>query len=97
MSSISTVLAALETHFSNKLDILVLNAAYNTRPALGTASNTDITNSLTANLHWPIVLMENLVRQALFTPCSRVVLMSSDRVRDPNPGSSLFTATKTAL
>jgi NAD(P)-dependent dehydrogenase (short-subunit alcohol dehydrogenase family) len=48
-------------------------------------------------LHWPIVLMENLVRQDLFTPHSRVVVISSDRVRDPSPGSGLFNATRAAM
>lgn len=45
-------------------------------------------------MHWPIVLIENLVRNKLFNENSRVVNMSSDRVRDPSAGSSLFNATK---
>lgn len=98
LSSIGTILTSLEKDFGGrKVDILVLNAAYNSRPKLGTASEADISSSLTANLHWPIVLMENLVRQVLFNPNARVVVISSDRVRDPAPGSSIFNATKTAL
>jgi 3-oxoacyl-[acyl-carrier protein] reductase len=97
LSSTSQLLAALKQDFENKLDILVLNAAYNARPKLGSASEVDITSSLTANLHWPIVLIENLVQQSLFRPSARVVVISSDRVRDPSPGSSIFNATKTGL
>jgi 3-oxoacyl-[acyl-carrier protein] reductase len=52
---------------------------------------------MTANLQWPIVLVENLVRQNLFDANSRVVVISSDRVRDPTPGSSLFNATRAAM
>lgn len=92
------LLEALERDFNtNKLDILVLNAAYNARPKLGSASEADIQQSLTANLHWPIILMENLVRQSLFAPSSRIVIISSDRVRDPSPGSGIFNATKAGL
>lgn len=75
----------------------MLNAAHNARPKLGTASESDITNSLIANLHWPILLVENLVRRQFFAPNARVVLISSDRVRDPSPGSSIFNATKAGL
>jgi 3-oxoacyl-[acyl-carrier protein] reductase len=52
---------------------------------------------MTANLHWPIVLMENLVRQSLFASHSRVVVISSDRVRDPSLGSGLFNATRAGM
>jgi 3-oxoacyl-[acyl-carrier protein] reductase len=52
---------------------------------------------MTANLHWPIGLMENLVRQSLFAPSSRVVVISSDRVRDPSLGSGLFNATRAGM
>lgn len=97
LPSIEAVLASLGRNFSNRVDILVLNAAYNVRPKLGSASNADITNSLVANLHWPIMLMENLVRQKSFNPNARVVVISSDRVCDPAPGTSLFNATKTGL
>jgi 3-oxoacyl-[acyl-carrier protein] reductase len=76
---------------------LILNASYNTRPKLGQASDVDIENSLVANLHWPIVLVENFVRQKLFNENSRVVAMSSDRVRDPAVGSSLFNATRAGI
>ncbi|OWY47666.1 NAD(P)-binding protein [Alternaria alternata] len=98
LPSIGTLLTALANHFSGKkLSILVFNAAFNTRPRIGSASEADISQSLTGNLHWPIVLMENLVRQDLFTPHSRVVVISSDRVRDPSPGSGLFNATRAAM
>lgn len=97
LPSIEQVIQTLEREFDGKLDILVLNAAYNARPKLGTASETDIQNSLTANLQWPIALMENLVRLKLFNPNARVVVLSSDRVRDPSPGSAIFNATKAGL
>ncbi|CAI6332526.1 unnamed protein product [Periconia digitata] len=97
LQSTGTVLGSLEREFGNKLDILVLNVAYNTRPCLGSASEDDVQKSLTANLQWPIVLMENIARNKLFQPCSRVVVLSSDRVRDPCAGSSIFNATKAGL
>lgn len=97
LASVGAVLQSLKKDFENKLDILVLNAAYNTRPRVGSASETDVQNSLTANLQWPIVLVENIVRHKLLRPSSRVVILSSDRVRDPSPGSSLFNATKAGL
>jgi 3-oxoacyl-[acyl-carrier protein] reductase len=98
LPSIEDILTALGRNFTDKkVDILVLNAAHNTRPKLGHASEADITNSLTANLQWPIVLVENLVRRKLFNNNSRLVLLSSDRVRDPSPGSSIFNATKAGL
>lgn len=95
--SIGEILTTVERDFGNKIDILVLNAAHNTRPKLGQASEADIERSLVGNLQWPIVLVENLVRLNLFNPNSRVVTISSDRVRDPSPGSALFNATKTGL
>jgi len=98
LSSVDTLLTALANHFpGRKLSILVFNASHNTRPRLGSANEDDINDSLTGNLHWPIVLMEKLVRQGLSTPHSRVVVISSDRVRDPSPGSGLFNATRTAM
>jgi 3-oxoacyl-[acyl-carrier protein] reductase len=75
----------------------VLNANFNTRSRVGAASEADINSTMTANLQWPIVLVENLVRQNLFDANSRVVVISSDRVRDPTPGSSLFNATRAAM
>ena len=78
-------------------DILILSAAHNVRPHLGQASESDISATLTANLHWPIVLVENLVRGAAFNPDARVVCLSSDRVRCPSRGSSLFNASKAGL
>jgi 3-oxoacyl-[acyl-carrier protein] reductase len=75
----------------------VLNASFNTRSRVGAASEADINSTMTANLQWPIVLVENLVRQNLFDANSRVVVISSDRVRDPTPGSSLFNATRAAM
>jgi 3-oxoacyl-[acyl-carrier protein] reductase len=95
--SVGEVLGAIEKEFGNKIDILVLNAAHNTRPKLGQASEADIEKSLVGNLQWPIVLVENLVRHKVFNPNSRVVAISSDRVRDPSLGSALFNATKTGL
>ncbi|CAO2654764.1 Nn.00g114970.m01.CDS01 [Neocucurbitaria sp. VM-36] len=107
LPSVSAVLTGLENDFSakaaqgvvgnGKVDILILNAAYNVRPKLGSATNPDIENSLIGNLHWPILLVENLVRLQLFNSNARVVVISSDRVRDPSPGSSLFNATKAGL
>jgi NAD(P)-dependent dehydrogenase (short-subunit alcohol dehydrogenase family) len=98
LSSIGSILTNLERHFNGqKIGILVLNASVNTRPRLGSASEADISSTLTANLHWPIVLVENMVRQALFEPNSRLVIISSDRVRDPSPGSGLFNATRAAM
>ena len=91
LSSVDTLLTALHDHFSGvQPSILVLNASHNARPRVGSASEDDITDSLTGNLHWPIMLMENLVRQGWFAWNSRVVVISSDRVRDPSPGSGLF-------
>ncbi|KAF2121455.1 hypothetical protein BDV96DRAFT_484445 [Lophiotrema nucula] len=100
LPSIGHVLVALEREFQEfrgKIDILVLNAAINVRPRIGSASENDITSSLTGNLQWPIVLVENLVRQKLFNDNARVVAISSDRVRSPSPGSSIFNATKAGL
>lgn len=75
----------------------MINAAHNTRPKLCQASEADIEKPLIGNLHWPIVLLENLVRHAVFNPNYRIMTISSDRVRDPSPGSALFNATKTGL
>ncbi|PVI04638.1 NAD(P)-binding protein [Periconia macrospinosa] len=97
LASVGAVLTNLERDFENKLDILVLNAAYNTRPRVGSASEEDVQKSLTGNLQWPIVLVENLTRHKLFQPSSRVVILSSDRVRDPSTGSSIYNATKAGL
>ncbi|KAI4652500.1 uncharacterized protein J4E79_008806 [Alternaria viburni] len=98
LSSVDTLLTALHDHFSGvQPSILVLNASHNARPRVGSASEDDITDSLTGNLHWPIMLMENLVRQGWFAWNSRVVVISSDRVRDPSPGSGLFNATRAAM
>jgi 3-oxoacyl-[acyl-carrier protein] reductase len=43
------------------------------------------------------MLVENIVRQKIFNNNSRIVVMSSDRVRDPAVGSSLFNATRAAM
>lgn len=95
--SIGEIITTLERDFGNKIDILVLNASHNARPKLGTASEADIEKSFVGNLQWPVVLMENLMRQSMFRENSRVVCISSDRVRDPFLGSSLFNATKAGL
>jgi 3-oxoacyl-[acyl-carrier protein] reductase len=97
LASIGAVLSSIKSDFGNKVDILVLNASFNTRPKLGQASEADIDNSLVGNLHWPIVLIENIVRQKIFNDNSRIVIMSSDRVRDPAPGSALFNATRAGM
>ncbi|CAA9964927.1 FabG Dehydrogenase [Pyrenophora teres f. maculata] len=98
LPSIGAILTSLTEHFrGQKLSILIFNASFNTRPRLGAASEHDISSSLTGNLHWPIIVMENLVRQSMFTENSRVVVISSDRVRDPSPGSGLFNATRAAM
>jgi 3-oxoacyl-[acyl-carrier protein] reductase len=97
LASIGAVLSSVKSAFGNKIDILILNASFNTRPKLGQASEADIDNSLVGNLHWPIMLIENIVRQKIFNDNSRMVIMSSDRVRDPAPGSSLFNATKSGM
>lgn len=98
LNSVGAILTAIEEAFpSKKIDILVLNAAINKRPKLGQASDVDIESSLVGNLQWPIVLMENLVREKSFDANSRVIVMSSDRVRDPAPGTALFNATKAGL
>jgi 3-oxoacyl-[acyl-carrier protein] reductase len=76
---------------------VVLGAAHNTRPKVGAASEDDINKSLTGNLHWPIVLIENLVRNTLLHPNSRIVVLSSDRARNPTSGSFLLSATKAGL
>lgn len=98
LASVGAVLTRLESAFpGKKIDILVLNASYNTRPKLGQASDVDIEKSLVGNMQWPIVLIEKIVREKLMNSNSRVVVMSSDRVRDPAPGSALFNATKAGL
>ena len=97
LASVGPVLSLIEHTFANKIDILILNAAHNTRPQLGQASASDIEKSLVGNLQWPIVLVENLVRHAVFNANSRIVTLSSDYVRDPSVGSALFSATKTGL
>ena len=97
LPSIGQLITTIERDFNANIDILVLNAAYNVRPKIGTASEADILGSLTANLHWPVALVENLVHKKLFNEGARVVVMSSDRVRDPAPGSALFNATKAGL
>lgn len=98
LHSVRDVIGTLKQKFETpKVDILVFNAAYNARPRLGSASEADISKSLIGNLHWPIMLMENLVHGSLFNANARVVVISSDRVRDPAPGSSIFNATKAGL
>lgn len=98
LTSVGAVLTSLESGFPRKkIDILVLNAAFNTRPKLGQASDVDIEKSLVGNMQWPIVLIENIVREKLMNANSRVVVLSSDRVRDPAPGSAIFNATKAGL
>jgi 3-oxoacyl-[acyl-carrier protein] reductase len=95
LASVTQILSAIEQNFADKkIDILVLNASISVRPKVGVASDTDIESSLIGNLHWPIVFMENLVKANTFNSNSRVVVISSDRVRDPKPGSALFSATK---
>jgi NAD(P)-dependent dehydrogenase (short-subunit alcohol dehydrogenase family) len=41
--------------------------------------------------------MELLVKEDSFRPNARIVCISSDRARDPNPGSMLYSAAKSAL
>jgi 3-oxoacyl-[acyl-carrier protein] reductase len=97
LPSVRQVVDVLEREYGGKLDILVLNAVVNARPKLGLASEDDISRMLLGNLQWPIVLMENLVRKKMLRENARVVVISSDRVRNPSPGSSIFNATKAGL
>lgn len=41
--------------------------------------------------------MEKLVSKKLLNPNARIVVISSDRVRSPGPGSAIFNATKAGL
>lgn len=98
LPSIRPILTAISSISpSQKIDIVILNAAYHTNPKLGTASDADIQNSLVGNLHWPIVLLENLVRDSSLASHARIVAITSDIIRSPAPGSSLFTATRAGL
>lgn len=98
MSSVVDVIKAIHDETSEgKIDILVLNAVVNVRPKVGTASEADISRCLTGNLHWPITFIESVVRSKMFNQNARVVVISSDRVRDPSPGSGIFNATKAGL
>ncbi|KAF2199539.1 NAD(P)-binding protein [Delitschia confertaspora ATCC 74209] len=95
--STHAICEAIENEFFGKVDILVLNASHNVRPKLGEATLDDIADSLTANIQWPAMLVEDLVRRNLFQYNSRVITISSDRVRSPNPGSAIYSASKSAL
>ncbi|KAF2019960.1 NAD(P)-binding protein [Aaosphaeria arxii CBS 175.79] len=97
LTSIDTVLDALQTFPTPKLDTLVLNASYNVHPPLGTATPDDISKTLIANLHWPTQLVETLTRDNLFNPNARIVVISSDRLRLPRPGFSLYAVSKAGL
>ncbi|KAF1919846.1 hypothetical protein BDU57DRAFT_546428 [Ampelomyces quisqualis] len=98
LSSISPIQRAIESmSATNTLDILILNAAIHTAPKLGSASASDMTDSLTGNLHWPMVLLETLVRENSLANDARVVAITSDIIRSPAQGSSLFAATRAGL
>ncbi|KAF2265791.1 NAD(P)-binding protein [Lojkania enalia] len=97
LPSVGTIISSIGQQFVGKIDILVLNGGINARPHLGSASESDIQNSLMENLQWPITLIENLVRQKMLHPNACIVVISSDRVRDPSPGSSIFNAAKAGV
>ncbi|KAF2739059.1 NAD(P)-binding protein [Polyplosphaeria fusca] len=97
LATIDDITKILDRDFGGKLDILIFNATINLRPKLGTAAEADVSRLLAGNLQWPIMLVESLVRQGMFNNNARVVVISSDRVRCPSPGSSIFNATKAGL
>ncbi|KAH7116057.1 hypothetical protein B0J11DRAFT_116317 [Dendryphion nanum] len=97
LASIDDVLKVLDREFNGKLDILIINAAW-IRPANSSqTSEEEISNSLNANLKWPITLVEKFVKQKSFNSNSRVVVISSDRLRTPRPGMALYAVSKAGL
>lgn len=97
LDSVKDVLSALETHFNGKLDILIINAAWTKTANPGETTGDDISKTLTANLQWPITLVEAFVRMKSLNPNSRVVVISSDRLRTPRPGMALYAVSKAGL
>jgi 3-oxoacyl-[acyl-carrier protein] reductase len=77
---------ALAKEFNGKLDILVQNASLLEDKLIGEIDANHVSRSLYANIESPIMLVEQLVKQSMFRPNSRIVNISSDRARDPVKG-----------
>lgn len=94
------ILDALRAHFESKLDIVVFNAAVMGLAKTGDGAITEdfITKALAGNIQFPVLVIEELVRERILRPHSRVVAISSEGVRAWRPsGGAVYAATKAAV
>jgi 3-oxoacyl-[acyl-carrier protein] reductase len=87
----------LEKEFEGKLDILVNNAAVTGGTQLGSTDPGKVQNMLFANVHTPLMIVDELVKRKLFRHFSRIINVSSDRARFTSNSSVIYSASKAAL
>lgn len=84
----SIILDALRTHFDDKVDIVVLNAAVMglAKMGEGVLDAEWVDRSMAGNVRFPVLLMEGLVGGGHLRQNGRVVAVSSEGVRARRPG-----------
>ncbi|KAF2096226.1 NAD(P)-binding protein [Rhizodiscina lignyota] len=87
---------ALTKHFSGRVDIFINNAAIPFAGNLGELTINEIQESMIGNIQTPVLIVEELVKRKMFQPESRIVHMSSVRVRQPWSKQLMYGATKSA-
>ncbi|KAF2690823.1 short-chain dehydrogenase [Lentithecium fluviatile CBS 122367] len=99
-SAVTKVLETLRKNFEGKVDIIVFNAAVMGLAKMGEGGVTEsfVDEAMAGNVKFPILLVEDLVREGMIRNCGRVVAISSEGVRARRPGGgAVYAATKAAL
>lgn len=73
----ASIADALTAHFNGRLDIFVNNAANTARTPIGRLSTDDVNTICIANIQTPSMIVDQLVRQRMFCPDSRIIFISS--------------------
>jgi len=94
VSCAQTIGDAIAQHFDGKVNIFVNNAGYAGTNVIGEISAEEITQSTTANITTPVLIVEEFVKRRMFQPNSRIVYISSIRARKPWELQPMYAATK---
>ena len=92
----SNIATKLQSHFNSHIDIFINNATVANAAAVGELSDEHIHEYLTGNIELPVKIVEELVKQKLFRPNSRIICISSVRARKAWASQSMYMATKSA-
>lgn len=91
-----TIAQALIEHFNRRVDVFVNNAADPAPGVIGELTVEEIQQSLLGNIQSPVLIVDELVKNKMFQPESRIIYISSIRSRQPWSGQLMYAAGKSA-